>query len=130
MPPVLSPRSPSNARLWSCAPGMHTLVVPSQKASTDTSSPSSSSSTTTSLPASPNARSTMIFSRPATASCTLPRSGMSTPLPAAKPDAFSTTGYDTVLTCAQACTSAGSERDGAARKGAPRRTFETSCTAQ
>eukprot|EP00953_Heterococcus_sp_UTEX-ZZ885_P009425 5554-Heterococcus_DN1.PRE.3 len=41
------PASPSRALLWSCAPGMHTDVLPSQKASIDTSSPCRNSSITT-----------------------------------------------------------------------------------
>ena len=44
------PRSPSNARLKSCAGGSASAATPSQSAKTDTSGPSSSSSTTSGPP--------------------------------------------------------------------------------
>ena len=53
MPPVLGPRSPSKARLWSLAETMGFTVFPSVKASTDTSGPVRYSSTTTRLPEAP-----------------------------------------------------------------------------
>ena len=69
---------------------MHTEWTPSQKASTDTSSPVMNSSTTISAPASPNTRSTMISRAAAIASSVV--SGNTTPLPAANPDAWSKSG--------------------------------------
>ena len=90
MPPVLGPRSPSWARLWSCATGRPTASRPSQMAKNDASTPDRYSSTTTQRPASPNRPSTI-------ASCTArsaaARSGATvTPLPAARPSALTTTG--------------------------------------
>mmetsp|Transcript_73884 Transcript_73884/g.220474 ORF Transcript_73884/g.220474 Transcript_73884/m.220474 type:complete len:207 (-) Transcript_73884:173-793(-) len=89
MPPVLRPWSPSSARLWSCAAGIMDMFLPSQKAMQLHSSPRRSCSMTTSLPASPKALSTMTVLRASRAS--LRELGMSTPLPAAIPLAFTTT---------------------------------------
>ena len=47
MPPVFGPRSPSRARLKSCAGSSGTAVVPSVTANSDTSGPSRNSSITT-----------------------------------------------------------------------------------
>ena len=47
MPPVFGPRSPSCARLKSCAGSSGTAVLPSHSANTDTSGPSRYSSITT-----------------------------------------------------------------------------------
>mmetsp|Transcript_15041 Transcript_15041/g.47405 ORF Transcript_15041/g.47405 Transcript_15041/m.47405 type:complete len:207 (+) Transcript_15041:2609-3229(+) len=89
MPPVFRPWSPSRARLWSCAAGIIATFLPSLKAMQLHSSPRSSCSMTTSLPASPKARSSITVFRAARASSS--EVGMSTPLPAAMPLAFTTT---------------------------------------
>ena len=90
MPPVLRPWSPSSARLWSCAPGMQTAVVPSQKASTEHSGPYKHSSTTHWSPADPKTLSTITFFSASTVSSLVV--GMSTPLPPARPLHLTTTG--------------------------------------
>ncbi|VWL93240.1 Uncharacterised protein [Collinsella intestinalis] len=89
MPPVLGPRSPSRARLWSWEVAMGRTALPSVKASSVHSGPVSISSITTVLPAAPNA--------PSKHSCTACRASSrvratTTPLPAARPSAFTTTG--------------------------------------
>mmetsp|Transcript_52219 Transcript_52219/g.167374 ORF Transcript_52219/g.167374 Transcript_52219/m.167374 type:complete len:207 (-) Transcript_52219:178-798(-) len=89
MPPVFGPLSPSFARLWSCAGSIMDATLPSEKAMQLHSSPTSSCSTTTSSPAAPKAPSSMTSFRAASASSR--DSGMSTPLPAARPLAFTTT---------------------------------------
>lgn len=91
MPPVFSPVSPSPIRLWSCAAGRASAVYPSEKARIESSWPVMNSSTTTSEPASPNSLLTMMSFKPASASSV--ELGMMTPLPAARPDAFKTTGW-------------------------------------
>ena len=68
MPPVLGPRSPSSALLWSMALTMGTTVLPSAKASTDTSGPSSISSMRMRAPLSPNTRSPIMACTAALAS--------------------------------------------------------------
>src|SRR5699024_4243052 len=60
MPPVFRPVSPSPARLWSMLDTMGLTVLPSVKASTDTSGPWRNSSTTTRLPLSPKRLSTIM----------------------------------------------------------------------
>mmetsp|Transcript_57526 Transcript_57526/g.160160 ORF Transcript_57526/g.160160 Transcript_57526/m.160160 type:complete len:235 (-) Transcript_57526:193-897(-) len=89
MPPVFGPLSPSSARLWSWAGAIMAARLPSANAMQLTSSPSSSSSMTTSSPAAPKAPSSMqLLTAPKASSR---HSGMSTPLPAASPLAFTTT---------------------------------------
>ena len=88
MPPVFGPRSPSCARLKSCAACIASTVFPSEKASTDSSSPSSRSSTRTLLPAAPNtprSRASVMA-----AAAWVSSSHTVTPLPAARPSAFTT----------------------------------------
>ena len=96
MPPVFGPRSPSRARLWSWEVASGRTVVPSVRAMKETSSPSRNSSTTTRLPASPNSRARMSSSTASSASATVAQ--MKTPLPLARPSAFTTTGAPTSLT--------------------------------
>ena len=84
MPPVFGPRSPSPMRLKSCAAPSDTRPRPSARANSDTSSPSRSSSTTTSPPSAAAARSPS-----ASSSCDRQTK---TPLPAARPSAFTTQG--------------------------------------
>ena len=55
MPPVFGPRSPSKARLWSCAVPSGMAVVPSHRAKKLASSPTRHSSMTSSAPAAPSA---------------------------------------------------------------------------
>src|SRR5215831_14993642 len=89
MPPVLGPRSPSKARLWSCAEASASAVSPSQSAKKEASSPCRNSSTTTCAPAAPNPPPN-IMSMAASASARV--LAMTTPLPAASPSAFTTIG--------------------------------------
>ena len=88
IPPVFGPVSPSPTRLWSRLSDSGTVRSPSLSAKADTSGPSSSSSTTTTAPAAPKDRSTRQLRIAAIASS---RSGATTtPLPAARPSAFTT----------------------------------------
>ena len=96
MPPVLGPSSPSRARLWSWAEVMGRTVLPSTKASTDTSRPVRNSSTTRASPALPKCFSCMISLTPAFASSRVLQ--ISTPFPRARPSAFSTIG---ILACSR-----------------------------
>mmetsp|Transcript_4882 Transcript_4882/g.11345 ORF Transcript_4882/g.11345 Transcript_4882/m.11345 type:complete len:278 (-) Transcript_4882:820-1653(-) len=89
MPPVLGPLSSSYALLWSCAGSRGSTVYPSERPNTLTSGPSSFSSMTTSSPASPNTLPSRHSLRAAMASSFV--SGTTTPLPAARPDALTTT---------------------------------------
>src|SRR5437764_8712589 len=84
IPPVFGPRSPSAARLKSCAAARGTARVPSQIAKSETSRPSSSSSTTTGPP------SAVAPSSPASTSSAVRQTN--TPLPAARPSALITHG--------------------------------------
>ncbi len=89
MPPVLGPRSPSSRRLWSCEVASGNTCVPSTIAMKLASSPSRNSSTTTTSPALPK--------RPANMSCAVVTASsavaqITTPLPAARPSAFTTSG--------------------------------------
>ena len=84
MPPVFGPSSPSKARLKSCAETSGSAWRPSQIAKSETSGPSRSSSTTTSPPA-------PCSSRIASSTSTCVRQ-TKTPLPAARPSAFTTHG--------------------------------------
>src|SRR6266540_1239114 len=90
MPPVLGPVSPSPSRLWSCAAGRRSSCAPSVSARTDSSSPFRKSSITISWPASPNAPSASMAraARPAS----VRRAHTTAPLPAARPEAFTTSG--------------------------------------
>mmetsp|Transcript_102719 Transcript_102719/g.296940 ORF Transcript_102719/g.296940 Transcript_102719/m.296940 type:complete len:233 (+) Transcript_102719:2170-2868(+) len=89
MPPVFGPWSPSKIRLWSCAGGRTATRSPSVSASTEHSAPTNRRSRTSSSPAAPMAP----FSRKSrTAFFASSRlSGTITPLPAARPLAFTTT---------------------------------------
>ena len=96
IPPVFSPLSSSCARLWSIDETIGATVLPSVKASTETSGPVKNSSTTTLLPLLPKARFSIMVSTAETASSRV--SAISTPLPNARPSAFTTTGKGQVLT--------------------------------
>ena len=69
---------------------MGTMALPSVKASTLTSGPVRNSSTTIWLPAAPKARSSMMVRTPSRAAARSLQ--ISTPLPSARPSAFSTMG--------------------------------------
>src|SRR5881394_1194927 len=89
MPPVLGPRSPSSRRLWSWQLASGRLCVPSAMTMKLASSPGRNSSITTSRPASPN--------WPANIACAAVRASsmegaITTPLPAARPLALTTSG--------------------------------------
>ena len=88
MPPVFGPVSPSPIRLKSRAGASGSAVSPSQIASSDNSSPSRNSSTTTGV--SPKRRAISISSSAARASAS--SAAITTPLPAARPSALTTTG--------------------------------------
>ena len=96
IPPVLRPLSPSSARLWSHEVIIGTIVLPSVKESTDTSSPGVylrpriHSSITILLPAEPKALSSIMLFKPSSASSSVLHT--STPLPRARPSAFKTMG--------------------------------------
>ena len=107
MPPVFGPVSPSPTRLWSCAAPSGNAVWPSHSANSETSSPIRHSSITTASPASPNARAAIIASIAASAASSV--SATTTPLPAARPSAFTTTGAPRRRTNARAA-SASSKR--------------------
>ena len=89
MPPVFGPVSPSPARLKSRAGARAITSVPSVMPSTDSSAPSSRSSTTTVAPLLPKRPSTSIASMAASDSSALPHT--ITPLPRARPSAFTAT---------------------------------------
>ena len=89
MPPVFGPSSASRRRLWSCDVASGSTVLPSTIAMKLASSPSRNSSTTTRSPALPK--------RPANMSCAVATASsvvaqITTPLPAASPSAFTTSG--------------------------------------
>ena len=84
MPPVFGPVSPSPTRLWSFAGGSATTVSPSTSAWSETSSPSSTSSSTIAPPPTPGV--------PTASRASLRSRATTTPLPAASPSAFTTTG--------------------------------------
>ena len=90
MPPVLGPWSPSKARLWSWLESMGTTCFPSQKASTVTSGPVMHSSMTTAAPLLPNLPPSIMSLRASCASATV--AATVTPLPRARPSAFTTMG--------------------------------------
>mmetsp|Transcript_1408 Transcript_1408/g.3233 ORF Transcript_1408/g.3233 Transcript_1408/m.3233 type:complete len:227 (-) Transcript_1408:2321-3001(-) len=93
MPPVLGPRSPSKIRLWSWAGGSTAIRLPSQSAKMEHSGPNIRSSRTTSAPASPNFFASRHSRTAALASSAV--SGTTTPLPAARPLALTTTSKGT-----------------------------------
>ena len=76
--------------MWSWLEGMGTMVLPSVKASTVTSGPVMHSSMTTVEPESPNLRPSIISRRACSASATV--AATVTPLPRARPSAFTTMG--------------------------------------
>ena len=89
MPPVFGPASPSPRRLWSCDVASGNTWLPSTIAMKLASSPSRNSSTTTLSPAGPK--------RPANMACVVSTASsvvaqITTPLPAARPSAFTTSG--------------------------------------
>ena len=90
MPPVLGPRSSSNTVLWSWAPASGRMAVPSVIAKKEASSPTMNSSTTTLAPAAPKAPASRQSASAASASGSVRQ--MITPLPAASPSAFTTSG--------------------------------------
>ncbi len=87
---MFGPVSPSPTRLWSWEGRSSRARSPSATAKIDSSSPSRQSSITTSRPASPKARSPIIEAIASSASSTVAHT--TAPLPAASPDAFTTTG--------------------------------------
>ena len=90
IPPVFDPVSPSPTRLWSCTETIGTTRAPSEKTRNETSSPGRNSSRTSLAPAVPNFLSDIIS---ATAACASALSSTTTtPLPAARPSTFSTSG--------------------------------------
>jgi hypothetical protein len=108
MPPVFGPASSSPTRLKSCANASATALVPSASPNAETSRPSRCSSTTTVEPASPNAPSSSERSIARTAS---PRSSvMTTPLPAARPSAFTTYGGPNASSASTASSTVRAER--------------------
>ena len=90
MPPVLGPRSPSRNRLWSCDDASGSTLRPSTITMKLASSPARKSSITTRAPASPIELSSSIASIAACASAVVVAT--TTPLPAARPSAFTTIG--------------------------------------
>src|SRR3972149_1540798 len=87
MPPVLGPRSPSKAVLWSWAAARGMGSDPLERAKNETSSPVRNSSTTTRVPADPNALRSMHSPTAASASsrgrptvAALPAAGPAAPL--------------------------------------------------
>ena len=90
MPPVLGPRLPSKARLWSWLEGMGTMCSPSQKAKTVTSGPVMHSSMTTVAPEAPNLPPSIMSRTAVLASATV--WATITPLPRARPSALTTMG--------------------------------------
>ncbi len=79
---------------------MGRMVRPSVKQRTETSGPVRNSSMTTSLPLSPNTFSSIMERTAASASSRVWQ--MRTPLPRARPLAFTTTGRGAVFTCSSA----------------------------
>lgn len=90
MPPVFGPSSPSWRRLWSHASSRTMSALPPQSAKTLTSRPVSASSTMISAPASPKLPLTSAASAAVTAAASSWQTV--TPLPAASPEAFTTSG--------------------------------------
>ncbi len=90
MPPVLGPVSPSPMRLWSWLVAMGSTLLPSTITMKLASSPSRNSSITTRQPASPKALPDSMSVTAASASSRL--RATITPLPAARPSAFTTMG--------------------------------------
>ena len=89
MPPVFGPRSPSNARLWSWAVAMQCALPSLTNASIEHSGPVRHFSMSTVLPESPNAPSKQERTASSASSSS---SATTTPLPAARPSAFTTMG--------------------------------------
>ena len=104
IPPVFGPRSPSPSRLWSRAAGSARQVVASQMAMTDASGPVSASSTTRHRPAAPKTPS--IRAARMAASAVAGSAQTVTPLPAARPSAFTATRPPS--SCAKAIAAIGS----------------------
>ena len=94
MPPVLGPVSPSPMRLKSWAGTSGTARVPSQRTSSEHSSPTSPSSMTMVRPASPNAAPDSLAVTSWRASSRV--CATSTPLPAASPSVLITQGPGSV----------------------------------
>ncbi len=90
MPPVLGPVSPSPTRLWSWLVAIGSAVAPSTIEMKLASSPSRNSSITTRAPASPKALPDSMSRTAASASSSV--IATITPLPAARPSAFTTIG--------------------------------------
>mmetsp|Transcript_18169 Transcript_18169/g.28613 ORF Transcript_18169/g.28613 Transcript_18169/m.28613 type:complete len:248 (+) Transcript_18169:688-1431(+) len=97
MPPVFGPLSSSSTRLWSCAGTIMEATLPSANAIQLHSSPLSNCSITTSSPALPKAFSSMTDFTAWRASSN--DSGMSTPFPAARPLALTTTSLPASYSC-------------------------------
>ena len=90
MPPVLGPVSSSPTRLWSCAATRGETRSPSLSTRNESSSPCRHSSITTRAPASPTIFPESISPAAIAASSFVLQ--ITTPLPAASPSAFTTTG--------------------------------------
>ena len=101
MPPVFGPLSPSKMGLWSCEGSSGRTFSPSVRTKKEASSPVRNSSITTFVPASPNAPRS-IMERTASSPSSRERH-MMTPLPAARPSAFTTKGGSVSPILASAC---------------------------
>ena len=88
---MLGPLSFSLRRLWSCAVGRRIYFSPSHKAKTETSGPWIFSSRTTTFPDLPNLPLKIDSAALKHSSFEL---GIKTPLPEARPSAFTTSGND------------------------------------
>ncbi len=106
MPPVLGPRSPSKMRLWSWLEASGSTLRPSTMTMKLASSPSRNSSITTRRASSPGPLPASMASIAPWASAGI--SATTTPLPAARPSAFTTMGAPFASTHAWA--PAGSEK--------------------
>ena len=95
MPPVLGPRSPSSRRLWSCEVASGTTCLSFATTMKLTSSPLRNSSMTMVFPAAPKLPPSMARAAAMADSCV---SQMTTPFPAAKPSALTTSGSRCALT--------------------------------
>ncbi len=109
MPPVFGPVSPSPMRLWSWAMGSATACVPSHSARSEHSGPEMRSSSTND----PAEAASMIA-----ASVSPSESGTVTPLPAARPSSFTTTGRPSSRHQARASSTMVVDDDGSNRANA------------
>ena len=102
MPPVLGPRSPSSARLWSWEEARYRARRPSHRARIEASSPCRHSSISTVSAAAPSRRRPISPASASRASAREPQTV--TPLPPARPPALTTRGPSGIArTCPWAC---------------------------